>query len=214
MKKTIAQQVAEAESLLRTLGTHTELREWAIKNGMDNRSAFPKFKAALLNIGIDYDKIKTGIHAMKAAEVENAITHEVTLYTDAKASAGRYGICDKIGNVVMHGRFFDDDDAGEQSRAELCAAKKAVWLASKIKEAVGATAIKLTLLVDAQWLVWQDHAGQKGYVLTQMARKYNIQLSVEWIPGSENPADKWTVASGYKKWSDNDLVSLAKALNV
>lgn len=208
MKKTIKTQVLEAAETLKAFTTHVQLREWAISQGMDNRSAFPKFKAALLEIGIDYDYVKTGTFA--SARVEP--THEVTLYTDAKASAGRYGITDKDGNVLWHGRFFDTDDAGEQSRAELCAAEKAVWLCSKIKEAIGAPAIKLTLLTDAQWLTYQDHSGQKGYVLTQKSRKFGIEISVEWIPGKENPADKWTVESGFKKWSDNNLSELAEKI--
>lgn len=206
---TIKQQVIAAKELLTTYTTHTQLREWALSNGMDNRSAFPKFKIALLEIGMDYDQIKTGIANVNAEEMESQITHQVTFYSDAKCSAGRFGICDQNGEVLWHGRFFETDDAGEQSRSELCAALKAVWLASKVKEAIGATAIALTLIIDAQWLTYQDHAGQKGYKLTQLARKHNIKLSVEWISGKNNPADEWTVASGYKKWSDNDLASLA-----
>lgn len=60
-KKTIKVQVTEAAELLKKMTTHTELRTWAIGNGMDNRSAFPKFKTALLEIGIDYDQVKRGI---------------------------------------------------------------------------------------------------------------------------------------------------------
>lgn len=209
-KLTIKQKVAQSAEVLKVMTTHTELREWAIANEMDNRSAFPKFKDALKEIGVDYDLIKTGVQSQSAAELEAKITHSLTLFTDAKASAGRYGICDKDGEPVWYGRFFDNDDAGEQSRAELCAAEKAVWFASKVKEAMGLEALELNLMVDAQWLVYQDHSGQKGYVLTQKSRKYGIKLNVEWIPGTENPADKWTVASGFMKWQDNDLTALAE----
>lgn len=208
MKKTIKQQVAEAKEILSPMQSYTELRQWAIDNGFDNRSAFPKFKDALKEIGIDYELLKTGKQVADAEQLEIEIKHEVTLYVDAKASAGRYGITDDAGNVLWHGRFFDTDDAGEQSRAELCAASKAVWLASKIKEALGDKAISLILIVDAQWLCYQDHAGQKGYKLTQQARKFNIKLSVEWVSGKNNPADYWTTAQGYKKWQDNDLQKL------
>ena len=147
-----------------------------------------------------------------AEDLQKSIKYSLTLYCDAKASAGRYGICDKDGNVVWHGRFFEEDDAGEQSRAELSAAKKAVWFASKVKESLEQNALMLNLFVDAEWLTYQDHGGQKGYVLTQIARKYNIKLNVSWIPGVENPADEWTTASGFKKWSDNDLTKLAEPI--
>lgn len=209
-KLTIKDQVAAATDVLKAMATHTELRAWAISNGMDNRAAFPKFKEGLLAIGIDYEQIKTGVQTVKADELEKSITHELTLYVDAKASAGRYGICDRDGNVLWHGRFFENDDAGEQSRAELCAAEKAVWLASKVKEALGLQSLALNLWVDAQWLTYQDHGGQKGYKLTQAARKWNLKLNVQWIPGKKNPADEWTVAPGFKKWSDNDLTALCE----
>lgn len=211
-KKTIAAIVAENGETLKTFTTHKQLREWAISKGFDNRSAFPKFKDGLQAIGIDYDVIKTGVHKESEDQVKASCTHMVTLYVDAKASHGRYGITDGNGNVVMHGRFFDNDDAGEQSRAELCAADKAVWFASKVKEAIGAAAIALTLYVDAQWLTYQQHGGQKGYRLTQTARRHNIIISVQWVPGKNNPADKWTVASGYKKWSENNLAAIAQPL--
>jgi len=209
-KQTIKQRVIASVDFLKSLTTTKELRNWALQNGMDNRSAFPKFKAALEEIGVSYYGMKSEMIASAAAALEEQIKHEVTLYVDAKASAGRYGICDGEGEVLWHGRFFDNDDAGEQSEAELCAAEKAVWLASKIKEAVGATAIKLNLMVDAQWLTYQDHTGQKGYKLTHQARKFNIKLNVEWLPGTINPADKWTTSSGFKKWSQNNLAAMAK----
>lgn len=206
---TIKDKVSANVELLKGMKTHTELRQWAIANQMDNRSAFPKFKTALNEIGLDYDQIKTGIFAEKKEELINKINYSVTLYSDAKASAGKFGITNADGNVLWYGRFFDNEDAGEQSSAELEAAKKAVWLTSKIKEAIGEPAIELLLYVDAEWLTYQDHSGQKGYALTQLARKHNIDLHVHWISGKENPADEWTTANGYKKWSDNNLKTLA-----
>lgn len=208
-KKTIKEQVAEAKEKLASMTSHGQLREWAIVNGMDNKATFPRFKEALLGIGIDYEQVKTGIQAKNHEELLASITHEVTLFVDAKASAGKFGICDRYGNVIWYGRFFDNDDAGEQSRAELCAAEKAVWLASKVKEALDLPALRLNLIVDAQWLTYQDHGGQKGYILSRKARKYNIDLNVEWIPGTQNPADEWTTEPGFKKWSDNNLKELA-----
>jgi hypothetical protein len=32
---------------------------------------------------------------------------------------------------------------------------------------------------------------------------------MNWIPGAENPADSFTVVSGFKRWNDNDLTALA-----
>lgn len=119
---------------------------------------------------------------------------------------------DGSGTAVDNSKFFDNDDADEQSRAELCAASKAIYFANKTKEALGLSSILLNLNVDAQWLTYQDHSGQKGYKLTQQARKNNIRLNVIWLPGVENPADKWTVASGYKRYQDNDFALLVKLI--
>lgn len=70
MKKlTIKDQVIAAKETLTLLKTTKELREWAIANGMDNRSAFPKFKSALLEIGISYDGIKSESIQAKADQV-------------------------------------------------------------------------------------------------------------------------------------------------
>jgi hypothetical protein len=213
MKITIKDKVINATEELRALTTTGELRTWAIKNQMDNRAAFPKFKTALLEIGIDYDGIKSKDLQERANELESKITHELTLYVDAKASAQGYGICGVDGEVLWYGKFFKNEDADEQSDAELAAAKKAVWFALKVREELGHEAIKLNLFVDAQWLTYQDHAGQKGYALTNLAERYNIKLNVEWISGKDNPADKWTVTSGYKAWKDNPLKELATSTN-
>lgn len=200
-KLTIKARVIAAAETLKPMATHTELRQWAVSQHMDNRSAFPKFKEALKEIGIDYDNLKGEHFKADEEQLHKLITHELTLYCDAKASAGRYGICDRNGQVIWYGLFFPNENADEQSRAELAAAKKAVWLAKQVMERAGHKAIELNLIIDAQWLIYQDHAKQKGYVLTQMAKNYNLRLNVTWIPGTENPADKWTVSAGYKRWN-------------
>lgn len=206
-KKTIKDQVKEYAEELKSMSSTKELRDWAISKGMDNRSAFPKFKDALLDIGIDYEQMRSDSNQNKADELESQISHEVTLFSDYKSSQNRFAITDQNGNVLWYGICFDC--SGEQSDGELDAAKKAVWLASKIKESLSLSAIQLNLYVDAQWLTYQTHPGQKGYALTILSKKYNVKFNIEWIPGSNNPADRWTVSSGFKKWSDNNLPSLA-----
>lgn len=143
---------------------------------------------------------------------------KLVLFSDAKASKQRFGICDKNGNPVWHGRFFENerDFNGEQSSGELAAAKKAVWLASKVKEAIGEDDLFLELRVDAEWLTWANEVGHKddqgqggkARVLGSQAKKFGIKLEVVHISGKENPADEFTTCTGYKKWSDNNLVDL------
>ena len=73
------------------------------------------------------------------------------------------------------------------------AAKKAIYAANQYKIQNNFEAIELNLFVDAEWLTYQDHYKQKGYVLSQMALKNNIILNVKHISGKDNPADKYTL---------------------
>lgn len=137
--------------------------------------------------------------------------HKVILYSDAKAGTGRFGITDISGNPLWHGDFTEGDKkngAKDQSRGELCAAGKAVFLANKIKEAANLDTLHLTLYIDAKWLIYISKPTQKGHYLTYLAQRYGITIEVHWIPGVKNPADKWTIAKTFKEWQDNDLKSL------
>ena len=153
----------------------------------------------------------------KVEKVEAA--KEVVLYSDAKAKYDRFGITDADGKPVWYGRFFDNDRDynGEQSSGEMAAAKKAVWLASKIAEKIG-EAVRLRLRVDAQWLCYANgytgaykESGGKALQLAEAAQRLGVDLIVEWVPGKENPADDYTICKGFQKWQDADLESLANA---
>lgn len=130
----------------------------------------------------------------------------VTLYSDAKASAGRFAICSKNGEPIWFGRFFETDAFnGEQSSGEKSAALKAIWLASKIKEAADVESLRLKLIVDANWLC--TLSGKSAELQTTAAR-HGIDLAMTWTAGKSNPAEQWTTAKGFKKWDDNDLAAL------
>lgn len=203
---TIADKVKEAESELKAMTTTQELREWAVTNGMDNRSAFPKFKNALKEIGIDYDGIKRQSETAKKEQKEADANYEISLYSDYKLSTNKFAITDENGKPLWYGVDFDNPTA--QTEGELNAAKKAIWLAQKIAELKGEKGVKLNLYVDAQWLVFQSSSKQKGYELKRLADRYNVSLNTTWIPGKDNPADEYTTASDYLKWSDNSSEDL------
>ena len=214
MKKTIAQIVAENKERALVCGTPKELYQLAIDLGFDSRAAFPRYKAALLSVcGIDYAAVKAARQEQRAEALAATVTESLTLFVDAKARCQRFAICDSTGSVVWYGRFFEDDmsfsygDRDEQSACECAVARKAIWFASQVRNAVCAPGktIRLTLKVDAQWLVTLSG---KASVLVSDAQKFNIELHVEWIAGTSNPADRWTTASSFKKWNDNDLSRL------
>ena len=146
---------------------------------------------------------------MNISTNDNPLTAYLTLIADAKARTKRFAICSREGNPVWYGDFFDWEHIGEQSLSEMAAARKAVWLASKIRELIGADTIELTLKVDAQWLIWANQVAQgkasggKARALGEYAQQLNVILNVVHVPGADNPADRYTVGSGFKKWRDN-----------
>jgi hypothetical protein len=132
--------------------------------------------------------------ADKTARLEANATASLTLYCDAKANNDRFAICDKRGNPVWHGRFFfaiDHDYNGEQSAGEIAAAKKAVWLAAKVKETLGLSAIKLALKVDAEWLCYANtvrqgkEGGGRARALGDLAIRSGVVLTVEHIAAAK-----------------------------
>ena len=218
-KKTAKQIVKEAGDSLKPM-TVAELVRFGKESGFDSRAGFASYKKALLSeAGIDFNSLNAERRTEKAKNLTAACKHQITLYTDAKAKFDRFAICDCNGEVVWYGRFFDNDRDynGEQSSGEMAAAKKAVWLALKVAEALGESAIALNLKVDAEWLTWANgtdpKVGGKAKALREAAQRLNVALTVEHIPGTTNPADAWTIKSGYKKWSDNNLADLAIELN-
>jgi hypothetical protein len=199
--------MVEADSDVLVKASRQELVAWAESHGIDNRSAWGRYKAALREVvGVNFDALRNVERRSQADVLENSVTHRLVLYSDAKASKERFGICGPDRAPVWYGRFFPDDPDfdGEQSSGEMAAAKKAVWLASKVAEALGGT-VALDLRVDAEWLCWAnatDGRGGKAQVLANAARRLGVALTVSHIPGTQNPADKWTIADGYQRWQD------------
>ncbi|WP_067974952.1 hypothetical protein [Mycolicibacter icosiumassiliensis] len=196
--KTVADLVTAHIDELRALTDHHGLKAWAESHDLMTQQRFPRFKKALLEHGIDY----AALRSRAAQEKRDSATHGITLISDAKASARRFGVCDQDGDPVWYGRDFDE--IGEQSAAEMAAAKKAVWLAGKIRQQQGLSVLALTLKVDAQWLTYAngESGGGKAAELRNAAAKAGIVLTVEWIPGTDNPADQYTVGGGYMKWQE------------
>jgi len=214
--KTIKQLVEENRDAALNAKTPEAIKAFVEGIGCKTKQRWSKAVQAIIDLGgVDYYAARGECRAATAEGLRNQVTHKVTLFVDAKARCQRFAICNANGDVIWFGRFFEDDksfaygDRNEQSACECAAARKAIWLAGKIKEAVSAPAIRLTLKVDAQWLV---SGGGKATVLQSDARRVNVDLDLEWISGTDNPADKWTTADGFKKWSDQPLDPLAVAV--
>lgn len=218
MKTTIKQLVQEHSERVKGFKSTQDIRAFIEEIGCKTQTRWGKAVAAIIEVGgPDYYALRGETRATAADALRNSVTHEVELFVDAKARCQRFAICGRDQKVAWFGIFFEDDqsfsygDRNEQSACECAAARKAIWFASKIKEAVGARAIHLTLNVDANWLC--TLAG-KASVLASDARRFNIELNMNWIAGVSNPADHFTTASGFKSWKDNDLAALASLVEV
>lgn len=219
MKKITAKELVAANSSDLASMTNKQLFDFSRAHGIDSASGFSAFKKALLTIGIDYAGRRSESNAAKIATITAAATASLTLFTDAKARTNRFAICDAAGQPVWYGKFFDDDRDynGEQSSGEMCAAKKAVYLATLVMRAIGATGIRLLLKTDAEWLSWANivasdgdngKRGGRARDLAQYAHSRGILLEVEHIPGVTNPADKFTICRGFQSYKDANLRAL------
>jgi len=217
MKKPTSREIVAQNIDALGVLSHAELFTFARAHGLDSRAGFSAFKKALLEVGIDYDSMRAEKRADRQALLEKAAEHTITLFSDAKASKDRFAICNRDGKPVWYGKFFDSDRDynGEQSSGEMAAAKKAVWLAAKVKEVLGVASIRLILKVDAEWLTWANRVaegadgGGKARALGEAAQKLSVVLRVEHIPGAENPADAYTVCAGFQRWDSQNLADLA-----
>jgi hypothetical protein len=210
---TTKQLVEQSKDAALAAKTPAEIKAFIESIGCGTKQRWGKAVAAIIEIGgTDYYAARGEVRAATMESLRQSVSHEVCLHVDAKARCQRFAICDCEGEILWFGIFFEDDksfsygDRNEQSACECAAARKAIWLASKIKEACGAAAIRLTLKVDAQWLCTLSG---KASILASDARRFNIELNMEWISGVSNPADKWTTASGYKRWNDEPIAQLA-----
>lgn len=201
---------------VKTFTDPAQIKSFIAEIGCDTKQRWNKAVAAIVEAGgPDYYALRGQVRAADMETLKASVTHEINLFVDAKARCQRFAICSEDSKPVWYGIFFEDDqsfsygDRNEQSACECAAARKAIWLTSKIKEVVSAKAVRLNLKVDAQWLVT---GGGKASILQSDARRFNVELNLEWIPGTSNPADEWTIASGFKKWNDNDLAALAHEL--
>lgn len=216
MKPTTKQLVEQNREAALAAKTPQEIEAFIESIGCATKQRWNKAVAAIIEVGgVDYYAARGEQRASTMDQLRESASHEVTLFVDAKARCCRFGICNSAGKPVWHGVFFEDDksfsygDRTEQSACECAAARKAIWLASKIKESIGASAIRLNLKVDANWLCTLSG---KASILASDARRFNIDLCMEWIPGNENPADKWATASGYKRWNDDPVNQLASEI--
>jgi len=193
-----------------------ELLDVAKEAGFWSKTKFPAFKRALLKHGIDYDSERDSAYREKLLEKKNVLKekckYQVEFFVGASWTRQRFAITLEK-EPIWFGRFFEK--VYSQAEADTETVRKAIWLANKVAESLGEEAIRLVLTTNAGWVYWandEDGRGGKAHQLFLSALHKGVFLEVRHISKEENPVHKWIAEKGYKKWSDNDLSSLAEQL--
>lgn len=141
------------------------------------------------------DERQTALTRCKIAGVAKLVpTHSLTIFCDAKSSADHFAFTDASGAVLEHGSLgLGCPENGDNSDHELAAAMRAFDFAGRVRDAAGLDCLALDFRFDAKWM--QGMVG-KGRPLRDAAKANKLIVEMNWISGSENPADEFTTASG------------------
>ena len=197
-REVIKELVKSNESLLKTFKTHSELFQFAAKNGLNETAQdFKAFVKSLLEIGIDYYDIKKQVLKererfleQKKEDLLKKINKKIVLYSSANFNEKRFAICNEIFDPVWFGKFFKDPK--NEFEAHLESAKKAIYAASICKNKNDIEAVKLLLIVDLEWLEKNDTYKKVSIELSQKAIRDNIVLDLQTAYQANNPAKKYT----------------------
>ncbi|MCX4099159.1 hypothetical protein, partial [Nocardia sp. alder85J] len=165
----IAAAVTTHAEHLKTLTTHSELYAWAKEHDLTGPQ-FGAVKHQFRKIGIDYDAMREAANRARLAEMNAVAANGVPTIRLSAAGydpgadedeAGGFAVCDAEGTALWYGTFHTQDRhycAGDQVSADLSAASKAIFLASKAREHTKNDVARLVLtvtnpLIDTNFLV-------------------------------------------------------------
>ncbi len=201
----VEDHILSEKETLQGFTSHTEIYQWAINNGYNTQELFPIVKAELKKVlDIDYAEMREQSRqelaekrhlAIEKLSAEAADAPLVELWAAASANGTFAIVSDE--DVVWYGTFHEDDFdfVGDLRSALRSVAKKAVWIAGKVREDMKAPAIRLTLHMD-------DAPGDLG---KEMLRN-NVAVHLEF-DGSGGASEVSTLP-GYKSWREIPLDSL------
>ncbi|TSD93492.1 hypothetical protein FOV72_19725 [Gordonia rubripertincta] len=201
--------VAEHAETLRSAATHRDIRAWAEKHELvDPASQWVKVKTELRKQhDIDYDQLRSDTLAREseALAASAADAPEIVLCVAGDTEVGSFAVCPPDNDrESWYGEYHPKDRIyvdGDELSAEKSAADKAVFLAGKAREALGADSVRLTILTTHPDLAADD--------LAAAANRARVVLSVEHT--ETNPAVALTRAPGYRTWREIRLDRLASA---
>ncbi|MFF2088598.1 hypothetical protein ACFVVM_32845 [Nocardia sp. NPDC058176] len=191
-------KVRDNAAELKAMTRPKELLDWAKSNGLDTGWLFKKFKAELRKqLYLDYDELRaTALEKAKQEIAEHAAAGPlITLWSAGDAEVDSYAICAENGDVAWYNTFYDDDKVDDQTSADIAAAQKAIWLAGKVREEVGADAARLALTVSNHEVQAADPK------LATAAVKAHLVVEIE-ISDDVNPALEWCQTPGFQRWQE------------
>lgn len=198
------------------------LRAWTRRHGLDQYNTRSACTRGLNAIGIDHA-------ALMAEKLETEPNHALFLYSAASVDPNHFAICSHKGPSVWYARMARQygDHHGNQDEADLIAAKKTVWLATQVEDAIGAP-VALVSISSAEWIIPGKYffgppddleMGLAPFLLNRHlcdihhhARRLAVFLHMEYVPERENPAIPYTLIRGSEDWRDADLRALAVPL--
>jgi len=203
---------ADAEHL-KTLTTHGELYAWAKAHDLTGPQ-FAAVKHEFRKIGIDYDAIREEANRERLAEMNATAAAGVPIirlsaagYDPDGDEVGTYAVCDAEGTALWYGSFYQRDRhyrKGNQVSADLSAAAKAIFIASKARQHTNNDLARLCLTLT------NPHV-DTNYLIRE-ATSWHLLLDIEINDDPANPpaAVEWCQTPGFQDWKEADLAALVE----
>lgn len=193
---------------LEAMPTHRELYAWAKENNFNTQTLFPILKREWRKYGIEYDELRAATLNAEFREMteaaENAPELSLWIYTDAEH--GVFAVSSDDGSSAWYGEFHEEDRIfrfdGDQVKADLSAADKAVFLAGEARKEIDVPVVRLTLRTS-------NHEVTSD-LLAKACLTHKVVVTVE-VVNDENPATEWVMQPGFASWRDIRLDRLFEA---
>ena len=190
---------------LEAMPSHRELYAWAKENNFNTKTLFPLLKREWRKYGIEYDELRAATLNAEFEEMtgaaEGAPELELWIYTDAEH--GVFAVASADGARAWYGEFHEQDRIfkwdGDQVKADLSAAEKAVFLAGEARKEIDVPVVQLTLRTSNH-----EVSADK---LAKSCLSHKVVVTVDVVDG-ENPATQWVMEPGYASWRDIRLALL------
>ena len=194
------------------------LYRYAQGKGWNNGRDFKAYKAALRDIGLDYDSIRDqqterGVAWLDKQEksARKAARRKATLHIGANVETGRFCIADRDRFTVWADSFSAQDrdfDPAHPASATLATVNKGIWLAAKVRSAHGDGGMLLDIRTETEWLLAAQKASGPHGVLNYGISKGILVSFVRPPPDRGGPLN----FDFPKHWGDNDLKALAEPI--